>query len=142
MINKFNILKSFYKAKKNSKFSSRDDLLIWQDKKVHAFLQKILSKSNFYKQYFKNYDLENWQKLPFINKKIMMDNFDNLNTVNITKKDAFNTAIKAESTRDFSPVINNITIGLSSGTSGSRGLFLVSAKERALWAGNILYKAL
>ena len=51
-------------------------------------------------------------------------------------------AIKAEESRDFSPEINGIVVGLSSGTSGNRGLFLVSKKERLSWAGAILAKML
>ncbi|WBV66998.1 hypothetical protein PGH44_06835 [Legionella pneumophila] len=39
-------------------------------------------------------------------------------------------------------MINNIAVGLSSGTSGSRGLFLVSEQERDAWAGIILAKAM
>ena len=37
--------------------------------------------------------------------------------------------IKSEENRDFSPTIKGITVGLSSGTSGNRGVFLASEKE-------------
>lgn len=52
------------------------------------------------------------------------------------------TALTAERTRDFRPRIGNVTVGLSSGTSGSRGLFLVSDREQAAWAGAVLAKML
>ncbi len=72
----------------------------------------------------------------------MMDHFDEINTVKIKKADALAVALKAEQTRDFSPLINQIAVGLSSGTSGNRGLFLANARERDLWSGIILAKAM
>ncbi|MBK7233915.1 MAG: hypothetical protein IPH93_17035 [Saprospiraceae bacterium] len=47
-------------------------------------------------------------------------------------------ALKAEASRDFSPMIRDISVGLSTGTSGNRGLFLTSARERAMWVSCIL----
>lgn len=72
----------------------------------------------------------------------MMHHFDEINTVQIKKDHALKVALKAESTRDFSALINGIAVGLSSGTSGSRGLFLANEKERDAWAGILLAKAL
>ena len=51
-------------------------------------------------------------------------------------------AFAAERTRDFAPTVAGLTVGLSSGTSGHRGLFLVSPQEQAAWAGVILARAL
>jgi phenylacetate-CoA ligase len=53
------------------------------------------------------------------------------------------TALQAEESRDFRPALaGGLTVGLSSGTSGHRGLFLVSPQEQAAWAGVILARAL
>ena len=60
----------------------------------------------------------------------------------IKKEEAFRVALQAETTRDFAPQLEGITVGLSSGTSGNRGLFLVGPQEQAKWAGTILAKAL
>ena len=43
--------------------------------------------------------------------------------------EAMNVAKNAEESRDFSPTLNGITIGFSTGTSGNKGLFMVSNKE-------------
>jgi len=67
-----------------------------------------------------------------------MENFDSINTVGLKKEEVLNLAFESEKTRDFSPSINNISIGLSSGTSGNRGIFLTSKKEQAIWVGAIL----
>lgn len=136
------IIFSYIKTKYLTKFKSRQSLEKWQDKKVKQHIKQTVSKSKFYRDYYKNHDINQWKKLPTINKKIMMNNFDDLNTVNIKKEEAFEVAFNGENSRNFSPTIDNITIGLSSGTSGHRGLFLVSEEERLMWAGTILAKTL
>jgi hypothetical protein len=79
---------------------------------------------------------------PIINKAIFMDNFDSINTVNIKLEEALAVAIKSEENRDFSPTIKGVTVGLSSGTSGNRGVFLASEKERAYWVALVLDRVL
>ena len=71
-----------------------------------------------------------------------MANFDAINTVNIKLEEALAVAIKSEESRDFSPTILGITVGLSSGTSGNRGVFLASDKERAYWVALVLDRVL
>lgn len=98
------------------------------------------STSLFYKDFAqKNGNFENF---PVINKAIFMANFDVINTVNIKLEDALAAAIKSEENRDFSPTISGITVGLSSGTSGNRGVFLASEKERAYWVALVLDRVL
>lgn len=123
-------------------FRSRDHLLAWQDQQVQHFLQRIIPLSPFYQQHTARYTPDQWQTFPTINKALMMANFDTLNTAGIAKSAAFALALQAETERDFSPTINGITVGLSSGTSGNRGLFLVSKRERLLWVAAALAKVL
>ncbi|WP_394993159.1 F390 synthetase-related protein [Emticicia sp.] len=98
------------------------------------------SHSLFYKPFAQN--KRNFESFPVINKSIFMANFDAINTVNIKLEEAFEVAIKSEESRNFSPTISGITIGLSSGTSGNRGVFLASEKERAYWVALILDRVL
>lgn len=136
------ILYFYFKTRYFNRFPDRNTLLNWQDKKVRGFLKKILKKSKYYSHKFEGLILANWKDFPTIDKKELMENFDNLNTVNISKKEAFELALNCEKTRNFKPEINNITVGLSSGTSGNRGLFLVSKLEQYRWVGMILAKML
>lgn len=141
MFKKIIILYYYFKTKYFSIFH-RENLADWQDKKIKKFLKNILPKSKYYLKKYKDPDIKNWKHLPTIDKKEMMENFDDLNTVNISKENAFNIAYKAEKERDFKPKINNITVGLSSGTSGSRGIFLATDIECYKWAGAVLAKIL
>ncbi len=100
------------------------------------FLMKRLKMSKYYNNY--NLSLDNFKNLPIINKEIFMNNFNDINTVNISYNQAIDVAKKAESTRNFNPMIGDISVGLSTGTSGNRGLFLLNEKERARWVALIL----
>jgi putative adenylate-forming enzyme len=114
------------------RFSSRASLQKFQDRKIKKHLSWVRKHSRFYRDW----------KGGVIDKKIMMDRFTDLNTVGIDRDEAFRVAFKAEESRDFTPTLNGVTIGLSSGTSGNRGLFLVSNQERARHAGTMLAKIL
>jgi putative adenylate-forming enzyme len=114
----------------------------------HSFIRNRMIKrlirhcstSSFYKPFAqKKVDFEIF---PIINKSIFMASFDAINTVNIKLEKALEIAIKSEENRNFSPTISGITVGLSSGTSGNRGVFLASEKERAYWVALILDRVL
>lgn len=95
--------------------------------------QKALEASTFYHPL-----LSSDSELPIVNKTLFMERFDDINTVNIKKEDAFRVALKSETSRDFSPTIGEISIGLSSGTSGNKGIFLTSKREKEIWVGAVL----
>ena len=110
---------------------------------VTAWQQDALKRQlEFFRRhapYFRNgIDFARFQ----MDKTLMMDNFDALNTVGIGKEEALAVALEAERSRDFSPAIGHVSVGLSSGTSGHRGLFLTTPKEQAMWAAAVLAKML
>ena len=106
-----------------------------QKKNWHKF-QQVLLRSPFYRDKVQqNTPLAAY---PLMNKASFMEQFDQINTQNIRVDEAYKVAQEAEKSRDFSPEINHITVGLSSGTSGNRGIFLASQKERAFWVAAIL----
>ena len=138
MIFKWRLIYYYFKYKYLIRFSSRKYLLNYQTQKIKKHLRYICQRSPFYAEYAEK-DL---CEFPIIDKKIMMDHFDTMNTVGVNKEVAFDIAQIAERSRDFREKYNNLTIGLSSGTSGNRGLFIVSDLERAKWAGVLLAKIL
>ncbi|WP_062104354.1 F390 synthetase-related protein [Bacillus niameyensis] len=139
------IVKEYIIQKHFRHFKTREQLKKYQEKMMKKHLQFVLQHSVFYRDYYGTdnvAEIADWRKLPTIDKTLMMDQFSQLNTVGLDKDQAFSVAMKAEEKRDFSPTIKGITIGLSSGTSGNRGLFIVSPEERERWAGVILAKLL
>ena len=108
MANKIKILCSYLRFK-NKRFRNRLDLERYQQKKIKKHLKFVTKKSEFYSEYAG----KSLEEFPIINKKIMMDNFNKLNTVGIDKDEALDFAIKAEKERSFKPKKGKITIGLS-----------------------------
>ncbi|MDE7352215.1 MAG: hypothetical protein K2O06_04110 [Acetatifactor sp.] len=166
MIDRLMVLKHYIYYKYIRTFRSRRALECWQRKKISAHLKYVAAHSPLYRG---KISLEEY---PVIDKAYMMKHFDRLNTAGIRRKDAAALAVKAEKDRDFSPKLQispgphtlkspgklrnpqflrsprlpqrktGITVGLSSGTSGLQGLFLVSDREKNQWAGYILARFL
>ena len=113
----------------------KSDVSKLQEKLWKKMNVKLL-KSPFYENLARrNEKLEGYT---MVNKSIFMENFDSINTKKIRREEAFEVAIKAENSRDFTPMIGDVTIGLSSGTSGNRGIFLATEAERAQWVACVL----
>lgn len=119
------------------KLTNRDEIAAFQAKKLQTFAKQVLSKSRFYLPYFNGKEFM-WDLVPIMNKTTFMENFDAINTQGITKEAALKVALEAENSRDFHNEIQGITIGLSTGTSGKRGIFLVSEDERAMWVALVM----
>lgn len=112
-------------------------------RQIEKYQIKRLKKQLKYMQEHSPYFAEHGVKhLPKMNKAFMMEHFDELNTVGVKKAEAIDVALRAEKSRDFSPTLNGVSVGLSSGTSGHRGIFLSTPKEQALWAANVCAKLL
>jgi putative adenylate-forming enzyme len=133
---KLKILYQLLAARFQPKFKSRQELEHWQERQIQKHLKRILLKSPFYQKRLEEHG--HWSKFPAINKSIFMENFDHINTAGIAKADAMRLALQAEASRDFSPMINGIAVGLSTGTSGNRGIFLASIDERAAWVAYVV----
>jgi putative adenylate-forming enzyme len=98
--------------------------------------QNTLKKSPFYAELANS--KASLSDYPIMDKASFMNHFDLVNTENISFQKANSIALEAESSRNFSPMIGDISVGLSSGTSGNRSIFLSSKKERAQWVAAVL----
>lgn len=119
-------------------FRNRGELEAYQQKRLAHFKRKVLAKSPYFHRYI-NQPLSNF---PIMNKQIMMDNFDEMNTAGLLSQILLECAQKSEQSRDFAPKVGRYSVGLSSGTSGRRGLFVVSPEEQSVWSGSMLAKML
>lgn len=81
-------------------------------------------------------------ELPLMDKSVMMGRFDEINTVGVQRDEALALAIANERSREFDADLGENSVGLSSGTSGHRGLFIVSPRERDAWVGTVLARTL
>lgn len=123
---------------------SRATLEAWQDARVERHLRWVLPRSPFTRERFAQLDgdVAAYRQLPPMDKATLMDRFNELNTAGVDRDQALDLALQADRTRDFVPKLNGLTVGLSSGTSGHRGLFLASQSENNQWSGVALAKML
>jgi len=117
---------------------SRAGLLLRQEKLFRRLKNNVLTNSPFYRDYLSK-DLE---AFPLIDKSVFVANFNTINTQKLNDDKCFNVALEAEKNRDFSSKHRGYSVGLSSGTSGKRGMFVTSDDEQARWAGYIIGKML
>jgi putative adenylate-forming enzyme len=135
-------IRQFFWAKQRWARLEGDSLRTFQDARASQLVRWVHGNSGFYRQHWNGHNLEHWRELPTVDKSLMMVNFSEFNTRGIARENAFEVALRAERDRNFAPTIQGCTVGLSSGTSGHRGLFLVSPLEQASWAGAILARVL
>ena len=136
MADRLKVLLYYLYYKYRRPFSDRQALEKWQKKKLRKHLRYVAEHSELYRGKREPEDY------PVIDKAFMMEHFDTLNTVGIRREEAETFALRAERERDFTPKLRGVTVGLSSGTSGRRGIFLVSDGEKNRWAGYILARFL
>jgi putative adenylate-forming enzyme len=138
----FLFLWHYFLTRRRRRWRDRQSFEAWQERQVLKRLAFVRKRSPFYRELWGGAPLAGWRQFPIIGKEIMMEHFDTLNTAGLSREEALEVALEAERSRNFQPRIGNITVGLSSGTSGNRGLFLVSESEQAAWAGAMLAKVL
>ncbi len=133
---------AFAGARWGTSFTDRAALLRTQERRLARFLSRTVPRAPFYRG-FAGRPLS---ALPIVDKATMLGDFAGFNTHGVSLEQAVAVALAAEESRDFRPTLNvggeELTVGLSSGTSGTRGVFLVSAQERARWAGLLLGRLL
>ncbi|WP_198169801.1 F390 synthetase-related protein [Agromyces laixinhei] len=80
---------------------------------------------------------------PVVDKATVLADFSGFNVRGIPLDTALAEARAAEASRDFRGELpGGVTVGLSSGTSGRPGVFLVDPAERMRWAGTVLGRLL
>lgn len=113
-------------------------LRLRQQRGLANYLRRILPRAAFYAPQ----QTSSIEDLPLTDKTQMREHFEGMNTLGISLAQAEAVALAAENSRDFSSTINGTTVGLSSGTSGQRSVFLVTRQEQLRWAGIMLSKFL
>ncbi|AQP46265.1 hypothetical protein BW730_00410 [Tessaracoccus aquimaris] len=129
---------AWYARTRLLRFRDRAALERYQRRRVAKHLRFLARRSPWYARLLPR----PFAELPLMDKRTMMADFDDLVTVDVDRDEALALAIEAERTRRFDATLGGCSIGLSSGTSGHRGMFLTSATERAQWAGTMLAKTL
>lgn len=119
---KITFLKTFIQTRWLHNFKSREALENYQKKQLAAYMDFLKRES----PYFKNGVPSDFDHM---DKAFMMSHFNELNTQGVDRDEALALAIESEKTRNFTELKGEIAVGLSSGTSGHRGLFITTEKR-------------
>jgi putative adenylate-forming enzyme len=129
-------------SKYRFRFWSEKNIKKYQEKKTKEIARYAVEHSKFFKEHYHKYDINKFSSLPIVNKKIMMDNLTEYNTLGLNKDDLIHFALNVEKIRDFSTRFNGINIGMSSGTSGNKGIVITTKKEenyiKAMYASRLV----
>lgn len=111
----------------------------YQAVKAKALIRFVDEHMPFYHLHWRNAPLWDWKNLPTVDRTLLGEHFETANLLGISLSDAHKLAHQTE--HGQMPK-SGVTFGLSSGTSGQRGLFMVSRQEQAAWAGTMLGRML
>ena len=108
---------------------SRPALMRWQQRRLARWLARDVPRVEAFRA-----PVRRLADLPIMDKADLMADFSQYNTVRLTNTQGW--AAFAGSRQ-----IGDLVVGASTGTSGNRGLFVISQRERFAWLGAILAKA-
>jgi len=132
----------YFLSKYRFKFWSEKNIKKYQEKKCKEMVKYAIRHSPFFKKYYNHYNANKFSSLPIMNKKIMMHNLAEYNTLKLSKDELINFALHVEETRNFSIRFNGINIGMSSGTSENKGIIITAKKEenyiKAMYASRLI----
>jgi putative adenylate-forming enzyme len=87
--------------------------------------------SPFFRDLYRGRDTTDFFSLPFVDKKLMMEDIGSYATIGATTSEIMEFCLEVERSRDFSRRLEGHTVALSTGTSGSRGVEIVSRREES-----------
>ncbi|MFX1489539.1 MAG: F390 synthetase-related protein [Promethearchaeota archaeon] len=119
----------FLACKWRFKFMSKEKLENYQLKKAQAIVNFAYNNSKYFHTHFDGYNLKDVWSLPITNKKIMMDNLSDYNTVGLSKQDMINFCLEIEKTQNYDRRFYGFNLAMSSGTSGNKGIVITSPQE-------------
>lgn len=123
---------SFLRARNLARrLRTRADVAAWQAARLDRFVRKIAPRVAAYR----DLGARALSDLPVMDKARLMTNFHLYNRAGVTAEEA-RSALAGDGR------VGRYSVGASTGTSGNRGLYLVSDHERFTWLGVMLAKAL
>ncbi|MBD3191226.1 MAG: hypothetical protein GF308_11310 [Candidatus Heimdallarchaeota archaeon] len=129
------IQKLFYVKRLKKRFYnwSRTKLEKHQQNRLRKIISFTRRNSSYYKQLFPSEQPVSISDIPIMNKKTMMDNFNQIVTAELDRDSLIEYFLNQEKTGDYSKYQGKYSVGLSSGTSGNKSLTILSKKESDLY---------
>ncbi len=106
-----------------------DEIEAYQQKKAKNIVRYAARYAPFFARLYQGYDLDDLSSLPTVGKRAMMAHLGEWNTLGLTRDEILDFCLHVERTRDFSLRLKGLNIGMSSGTSGNKGVEITSPRE-------------
>lgn len=119
----------FLACKWRFKFMHKEKLEKLQLKKAQAIVDFAYNNSSYFYNHFSGYNLKDVWNLPITNKKLMMENLSDYNTLKFNKEDLIQFCLDIEKNRNFEQRFHGYNVAMSSGTSGNTGVVITSPQE-------------
>jgi len=107
---------------------SNEQIRAYQLSELQKLVAFSMKHSRFYGDLYEGLSvgsLEDFRQLPSINKQIMMDHFDDINTCGLKLSAVRDYAVQRELHKEYLGYYQDqYVIGLSSGTSGNKGIYI------------------
>ncbi len=118
----------FFRLLYHRRFWTKQQIVQYQISQLNHLLRHSRDHAAYYRDTIPKSSvksLTDFQTLPIINKRIMMEHFDQINTVGLKREEVMDYAIQKELSQDYLGYYKDeYVIGLSSGTSGNKGLYI------------------
>lgn len=126
-------VRAFWRTKSLARrWRTRDDVERWREAQLARFLSRTIGRVPFYA----GLNATSLKDLPTIDKQIVLANFDRLNIAGVPYA---KVRAALDAGQDH---VDGLIVGQSTGTSGNRGVFVISEAERFIWLGVMLGKTL
>jgi putative adenylate-forming enzyme len=132
LISKLTLAAAYMRTKAlHALLTNRSRIDRWQAFRLERLRRHAIARLGFYNQ------LRGipFSDLPLIDKSRLMSEFEKFNTLGLTAQQVWKHI-------DQGDAPDRHSVGCSTGTSGNRGVYLVSNKERFEWLGTIIAKAI
>lgn len=121
-------LSDYLKLKFHARAFSTRDIQAYQWRELNALIRYASVKSPYYAAFLPKDGLASWEdyhRLPIMDKTTLMTHFDAINTEGLKRDDVERYAVDKERNKDYMGYyLDRFVVGLSSGTSGNKGLYL------------------
>lgn len=107
------------------------DIQSYQTRKARNVVRYAVRHSSFFSDLYRGRDLDDVWSLPPTHKQQMMANLGAYNTLGLTRQEILDFGAHVEATRDYTLRLKGVNIGMSSGTSGSRGVEITTRREES-----------